>query len=59
MDDVVSFLMELELGHSEEVFRFNGVDGRFLCSLSEADLVSELGLSRLQARKVKLNFPDV
>lgn len=56
VEDVVRFLKELELGHLEQVFRLNGVDGRFLFSLSEAELVSELGLSRLQARKVKLSL---
>ena len=53
VDDVCRYIIHLELGHVIEAFRENGVDGRMLASLSEADLISELGLKPLQARKVK------
>ena len=58
VDEVVKFLWDLELGHLEGVFRQNGIDGRFLVALSADDLVSELGLTRLQARKVKAHFAE-
>ena len=40
VDDVCRYIIHLELGHVIEAFR-------------EADLISELGLKPLQARKVK------
>ena len=43
VDDVCKFSTNLELGHVVAVFRENAVDGRMLASLSEADLVDELG----------------
>lgn len=57
VDKVVEFLHEIELGHLEPIFRENGVDGRFLSELLEADLVEELGLTKLQARKLKSRLP--
>ena len=48
----------MELGHLENAFRSNGVDGQFLSTLSEEDLTTELGLTRLQARKVKMRLPE-
>ena len=54
--DVVAFLHQLELGHVEELFRTNGVDGDMLKDMSEDDLRTELGLTRLQARKVQRRF---
>lgn len=53
VDDVCKYIADLELAHTIEAFRDNAVDGRMLASLSEADLVTELGLKPLQARKVK------
>ena len=53
VDDVCKYIADLELGHVIAAFRDNAVDGRMLASLSEADLVAELGLKPLQARKVK------
>ena len=50
---VCEYLRALELEHVVAAFKENGVDGRFLASLSEGDLVAELGLKPLQARKVK------
>ena len=46
------YIADLELGHVAAAFRDNAVDGRMLASLSETDLVSELGLKPLQACKV-------
>ena len=40
-----------------QVDAVNGVDGAFLEELSEEDLVGELGLTRLQARKLKTRWP--
>jgi hypothetical protein len=57
VDRVVEFLHELELGHLEPAFRENGVDGRFLAELDEADLAQELGMTKLQARKLKSRLP--
>lgn len=54
--EVCEFLRGIELGHVVPAFMNNGVDGAFLLSLSEQDLVSELGLTVLQARKIKLRF---
>ena len=53
---VIRWLGELGLGHLSERFREEGVDGEFLCELSEDELVSELGLSRLQSKKVQSRF---
>ena len=53
VDDVCKYIENLELSHVIEAFRDNAVDGRMLASLSEEDLVAELGLKPLQARKVK------
>ncbi|CAJ1417934.1 unnamed protein product [Effrenium voratum] len=47
---VCEYLRALELEHVVAAFKENGVDGRFLASLSEGDLVAELGLKPLQAR---------
>ena len=58
VDDVVAYLRSLELGHLEAAFRANGVDGPFLATLSEEDLVTELGLTRLQARKVMMRLGE-
>ena len=55
---VVPTRIRLGLGHVSEAFRANGVDGAFLDTLSEEDLVQELGLSRLQARKVMGRLPS-
>ena len=51
--DVVAHLERLSLAHVAEKFRTNGVDGAFLHELSEKDLIEELGLTRLQALKIK------
>lgn len=56
VSEVCDFLKVLELSHLEAAFRNEGIDGSFLRSLSEDDLVKQLGLSVLQARKIKLRF---
>ena len=53
VDDVCKYVSDLELGHVAPAFKENAIDGRMLASLSEADMVAELGLKPLQARKVK------
>ena len=58
VDDVVAYLGRLGLGHLRVPLRASGVDGAFLDTLSEEDLVQELGLSRLQARKVMGRLPS-
>ena len=50
--EVVSWLDEIDLGHLAPRFRENVVDGAFLADISQQDLVSELGLTRLQARRL-------
>ena len=55
--EVVKYLHDLSLEHLSPNFVANGVDGSFLIELSEADLVAELGLTKLQARKIKARLP--
>ena len=54
----MAYLGRLGLGHISEPFRANGVDGACLDTLSEDDLAQELGLSKLQARKVMGRLPS-
>ena len=54
---MVTFLEGLELGHLAARFRADGVDGALLAELSTEEMVSELGLSKLQAKKVAFRFP--
>ena len=54
--EVVAWLESSSLGHLSERFRENGVDGEFLTELIVAELESELGLTRLQAKKVLGRF---
>jgi hypothetical protein len=57
VDDVVKWLESLELGHLAPRFRENGVDGAFLQELSIDKMVVELGMTKLQAKKVLLRLP--
>lgn len=57
VNDVVQYLRSLELGHLEPAFRHNAVDGAFLVALSEEELVAELGLTRMQSKKILLRLP--
>lgn len=52
VDEVVMYLDNLGLGHAAAAFRRDAIDGRMLAELCEEDFVGELGLTRLQARKV-------
>jgi hypothetical protein len=52
-DDVGHFLKRIELGHLVPKFRENGIDGKMLDQLSEDDLITELGCTKLQARKIR------
>ena len=54
---VVQFITDLGLGHISEKFRENAVDGQMLLDLSEEDMCAELGLQKLQARKVVQRLP--
>ena len=56
VQEVAEWLATIGLGHVAPTFIDNAVDGLFLLGLSEQDLVSELGLTKLQARKVKSRF---
>ena len=56
VQDVAAWLKQLSLGHLAERFRENGVDGEFLSELSLGDLVTELGATPLQARKLEASF---
>ena len=58
VDDVCTFLGSLSLGHVELAFRNNGVDGMMLSTLSLEDLENELGLTKLQARKILARLPS-
>ncbi|CAE8630382.1 unnamed protein product [Polarella glacialis] len=55
--DVIRFFDEIELGHLAPAFEENGVDGAFLAELSPTALISELGLTRWQAKKLKGRLP--
>ena len=55
--DVAEYLGRLALDHIADKFVTNGVDGVNLQDLSEADLVDELGLTKLQARMTKSRLP--
>ena len=57
VEDVCNYLVGLQLAHISDKFRENGVDGRFLADLKEEELVAELGLTKLQARKVMMRLP--
>ena len=57
VSDVVVFLEDMGLGHKADAFRENGLDGAFLLKLSARDLEDELGLTRLQARKIMDRLP--
>ena len=52
VEEVLSFLHQISLGHLAPTFQENGVDGQMLCELTSAELVDNLGLKPLQARKV-------
>jgi len=52
VDNCVEFLHTLSLGHLADQFRANGVDGEMLLALTEEELIGELGLQKLQAKKV-------
>lgn len=52
VEDVAQYLEQIELKHVIPKFRENGVDGLMLHELSEEDLMTELGCTKLQARKI-------
>ena len=58
VDDVLSCIRILSLEHVQDKFRDNAVDGLMLLEVSEEELRNELGLTLLQARKVKASFPN-
>ena len=51
-EDVAEYLAHLGFHEHVHAFMENGVDGQMLLTLSENDIVGELGLTRLQSRKV-------
>ena len=57
-DDLIDFLDSCKLGHLKAVFRDNGMDGEFLLSQSDMELIEELGLSKLQVKKIRLRLPQ-
>lgn len=56
-EDVAQYLEQIELGHLVPKFRENGVDGEMLQELSQEDLITELGCTKLQARKIHRALP--
>merc|ERR1712137_493043 len=58
VDQVVLFVEGLGLGHIVEPFRENAIDGQMLVELSASDLCGELGLTKLQAKKVLARLPS-
>eukprot|EP00747_Dinoflagellata_sp_TGD_P062187 gnl/TRDRNA2_/TRDRNA2_152883_c0_seq1.p1 gnl/TRDRNA2_/TRDRNA2_152883_c0~~gnl/TRDRNA2_/TRDRNA2_152883_c0_seq1.p1 ORF type:complete len:161 (-),score=22.89 gnl/TRDRNA2_/TRDRNA2_152883_c0_seq1:55-477(-) len=57
IEQVVQYIDALGLSHFSGGFMGNAIDGAMLCELSEEDLISELGLDKLQAQKVLQRFP--
>lgn len=57
LEEVSRYLNFLGLGHIEEKFKENAVDGAMLVELSEEDLCKELGLLKLQAKKLLSRLP--
>ena len=55
--EVVDYVTSLGFAHAAPAFRENGVDGEFLAGLTVSDLQEELGLTRLQAKKVLDRLP--
>jgi hypothetical protein len=53
---VVKFLKEIGLGQVESKCRENAVDGQFLAELRHEDLMSGLGLTQLQPKKLLLRL---
>ena len=51
---VIAFFEDIGFGHVKEKIVHAAMDGHVLCSLSEAEMVTELGLTKLQARKAML-----
>lgn len=54
---VQTYLQGLELGHLCDRFVDAGVDGLLLAELTEADLMQDLGCSKIQARKIQSRLP--
>lgn len=52
VDRVIEYLEELELTHLAARIRANAVDGETLMGLAEEDFVRDLGLTKLQAKKI-------
>ena len=57
MADVITWLDSLELGHVAENFRLNAVDGGMMAELTSEELVTHLGLTPLQAKKILFRWP--
>ena len=53
VNSVLCYIKSLGLGHVEHSFLINGIDGAMLIDLSEEELVQELGLTKIQAKKIK------
>jgi len=53
VESAVQFLYTIELGNLEEIFRENSIDGEMLLSLSFEELVEDVGLKRMHAKKIK------
>ena len=51
---VIAFFDDIGFGHVKEKIVDPAMDGPVLCSLSEAEMETELGLTKLQARKAML-----
>ena len=52
LGDVEAMLWSIDLGHLAANFRANGINGKALMSLSQADYTQHLGLTELQARNI-------
>ncbi|KAJ8047881.1 hypothetical protein HOLleu_07005 [Holothuria leucospilota] len=54
IDDVVILLREMKLEKYEDIFRENMIDGLLLANLTQNELCDEIGMSRIQAKRILL-----
>lgn len=52
VDDVTSFLREVKLEAYTDKFKENFIDGELLATLTENEIYEELGMSRIQAKRL-------
>lgn len=56
IDEVIQYVEYQGLGHVADKFRDNAIDGSVLVDLTAEDLCNDLGLQKLQAKKILQNL---